>query len=119
MSPVTGRLSYPKAARIRRRAEFLAIQRQGRRRHTPHLVVIRRPANGPIARLGVTVSSRVGNAVARNRVKRLIRELFRQRRAEFVPPEDVVVIAKPGADTLTYAQVATEFAQAVLPAPRS
>jgi ribonuclease P protein component len=117
--PLTGRLVYPKEARIRRRGEFLALQRQGRRRHTPHLVVIRHPAKGPISRLGVTVSGRVGNSVVRNRVKRLIRELFRQCRADLVPPEDVLIIAKSGADTLTYAQVATEFAQAIHPAPRS
>ena len=114
--PVAGRLSYPKEARIRRRGEFLALQRQGLRRHTPSLVVIRRPAVGPISRLGVTVSSRVGNSIIRNRVKRMIREIFRQCRADIRPPQDLLVIAKPGADTLTYAQVATEFAQAVRPA---
>jgi ribonuclease P protein component len=116
---VAGRLTYPKQARIRRRGEFLALQRQGRRRHTTHLVVIRRPGAGVVSRLGVTVSSRVGNAVVRNRVKRMLRELFRQCRAELVPAEDVLVIAKPGAGTLTHAQVATEFSQAVHPVQRS
>jgi len=79
----------------------------------PHFVLIRRPAPGPTSRLGVTVSTRVGNAVVRNRVKRLVREVFRHCRADLLPPADIVVIAKPGADTLTYAQVATEFARAL------
>ena len=72
-------------------------------------VVIRRPAPGLCSRLGVTVSKRVGNAVVRSRVKRLLREVFRARRGDIKPPSDVLVIAKPGADTLTYAQAATEF----------
>jgi len=103
--------TYPKAARLRRRPEFLAIQRDGQRRHTPHLVVIRRAAPGPGSRLGVTVSKRIGNAVVRNRVKRLLREVFRLRHVDIHPPLDVVVIAKPGAGTLSYAQAATEFAR--------
>ena len=103
--------TYPKAARLRRRPEFLAIQRDGHRRHTPHLVVIRRSTPGSRSRLGVTVSKRIGNAVVRNRVKRLLREVFRIRHADIRPSLDVVVIAKPGAGTLSYAQAATEFAR--------
>ncbi len=104
---------HPKAARIRRRREFLTLQRDARRRHTSHFVVLRSPSAGPLSRLGVTVSSRVGNAVVRNRVKRLVREVFRIRRAELVDPTDVIVIAKPGADRLTYGAVALQLESAL------
>lgn len=108
-----GERGYPKAVRIRRRREFLALQREGRRRHTAAFVVLTRPGASPTWRLGVTVSSRVGNAVVRNRVKRLVREFFRQRRADLPGVSDVVVIAKPGAPSLTYAQAALELARAL------
>jgi len=107
---MTASYRYPKTARVRRRAEFVSLQRDGSRRHTAHLIVIRRPAHER-TRLGVTVSKRIGNAVVRNRVKRLLREAFRHRQIEIQPPLDVVVIAKPGAEKLTYAQAATEFAR--------
>jgi ribonuclease P protein component len=111
--------AFPKAVRIRRRREFLRLQREGRRRHTAHLIVIRQRAQGATSRLGVTVSTRVGNAVARNRVKRLLREVFRSRRTEVNPLTDIVVIAKPGADVLSYAEVAIEFARALDLTPQS
>jgi ribonuclease P protein component len=107
------RFSFPKTARVRRRREFLTLQRNGRRRHTEHFVVIRCPTDAPDSRIGITVSSRVGNAVIRNRVKRFVRELFRVHRRSFVPAQDLVVIAKPGADALSYAQAATELSRAL------
>lgn len=110
---MVGPRTFPKAARLRRRREFLGLQREGRRRHTTHLVVIRCATSRPLSRLGVTVSSRVGNAVVRNRVKRLLREVFRLRRTGLGSSQDIVVIAKPGAHTLSYAQAAAEFAQAL------
>jgi ribonuclease P protein component len=104
---------YPKAARLRRRADFLAVQRQGRARHTACFVVIQRPGPGPRARLGVTVSTRVGNAVIRNRIKRVTREVFRRWRQRYPAAVDVVVIAKPGARRLTNAEAATEIERAL------
>jgi ribonuclease P protein component len=103
---------YPKAARLRRRREFLTVQRDGRRRHTAHLVVIQRPAPGALSRFGVTASKRIGNAVVRNRLKRVLRAVFRAQRGALVPAVDVLVIAKPGADRLTYAQATDELLRA-------
>lgn len=75
--------------------------------------MIHRASASEASRLGVTVSSRIGNAVARNRVKRLVREVFRVRRSSIPNAVDVVVIAKPGADRLSYAQAATELERAL------
>lgn len=104
---------FPRTARVRKRFEFLRAQRRGRRRHTPHFVVILFERSAESSRLGVTVSRAVGNAVARNRVKRATRELFRRHRTEVLPAADVVVIAKPGAAELSGPEIAAELAQAL------
>lgn len=80
--------------------------------HTPHFVLVVAP--GPDAsaasRLGVTVTKKVGTAVRRNRVKRLVREAFRLC-PELLPAGiDLVVIAKDGAPTLRLADVQSEWA---------
>lgn len=115
---MSGSRAFPGAVRLRRRREFLGVQRRGHRRHTPSFVVVQAPAAGAASRLGVTVSSRVGNAVVRNRVKRLVREIFRQRRSELPAPVDIVVIAKPDAAQITHAQAASELERALGVAPR-
>ncbi|MBW2169268.1 MAG: ribonuclease P protein component, partial [Deltaproteobacteria bacterium] len=59
------------------RADFVNLNRSGQRHHTKHFIVILKENGLGITRLGLTVSRKTGNAVKRNRVKRLIREFFR------------------------------------------
>jgi len=103
---------FPKAARVRRRREYLALARTARRRHAPHFVLLCEPSDGE-SRLGVTVSRKVGNAVVRNLVKRRVREVFRRDPRRLVPNHDVVVIAKPGAGELAFRAIADELGTAV------
>jgi len=96
--------------RIRRRSEYRIIQQTGRRVHTPHFVILILPRPELRCRLGITVTKKVSpNAVSRNRVKRLVREVFRRNRALFPQSSDVVVVAKKGAQDLGYDQVLAEF----------
>jgi ribonuclease P protein component len=80
-------------------------------------VVLRRRGETSHSRLGVTVSSQVGNAVIRNRIKRLVREIFRHLRSVLVDPVDVVIIARRGADQVTHAQAADEIRSALIADP--
>ena len=61
------------------------------------------------SRLGLTVSRKVGNAVCRNRIKRLVREYYRQNRHEFDPPIELSLIAKKGAGEITALDVTKEL----------
>jgi len=72
----------------------------------------------PSRRLGLTVSRKVGNAVARNHVKRRVREWFRAERDQLPEHVDLVVIAKPGAAELDSAGVSESLRRALAKTPR-
>jgi ribonuclease P protein component len=99
---------FPRSARIRKRADFLRVQQRGKKLVSGPLVALVLPTSGPTARLGLTVSSKVGNAVVRARVKRRLREVFRRRRLA-CPPVELVVIARPAAGAASAAELNAAF----------
>jgi ribonuclease P protein component len=62
--------------------------------------------------MGITATKRMGPAVQRNRIKRVLREVFRCHRHIFPEHCDVVVIPRPGSHTLSYGQVLAEVQSA-------
>ncbi len=99
----------PRSSRLRKRTEFLAVQERGTKAQAPHLVALARPNGLGYRRLGVTVSSKLGGAVIRNRVKRRFRELFRRRRGLLPESVDVVLIGRRGAETQPFEVIEREF----------
>lgn len=105
--------SFPKEVRLRRRAEFLSVQEKGRKYSAECLMALVLPqaTPGARARVGLTVSSKVGNAVVRNRVRRRLRELFRRGQATLPPGLDIVVIARHGAAEADFARLQRSYEQ--------
>jgi ribonuclease P protein component len=103
----TARQTFPRRLRLQRRREFLRVQRSGAKHHTRFFLVFvapsllrgrapSSPAGGglPSTRLGVTVTRKVGKAVKRNRIKRLVREAFRREHHGLPAGLDMVWVAK-------------------------
>jgi ribonuclease P protein component len=101
---------FDKRERLRKRGEFVAVQEGGRKLHTDSFLVFVLPQKTPgPTRLGVTASRRLGGAVDRNRVKRLVREAFRRHKLLFPSGCDFVFVAKRNAAEAAYDQVVREI----------
>jgi ribonuclease P protein component len=84
--------------RLSRSGEFERVYREGRSHASRHLVVYAFPrAEGDDTdpRLGVSVGRKVGGAVERNRMKRLLREAFWAAAEELRDGHDFVIVARP------------------------
>jgi ribonuclease P protein component len=88
----------------------LKVQEGGRKIHTDSFLVFVLARSEPGAtRVGVTASRKLGGAILRNRVKRLVREAFRRHKLLFPSGLDVVFVAKRNAVEADYDQVAREI----------
>lgn len=95
--------------RLRRRADYLRCYRTGRRRHGPLAILYFVPNQLGHPRLGITASRKVGKAVARQRLKRRIKEVYRRwDRRDELPAMDLVVHLKPGVGTADFPTVREE-----------
>ncbi|MGB5265603.1 MAG: ribonuclease P protein component [Polyangiales bacterium] len=103
---------FRRVDRLKKRYEFKRAQLSGRRIHTPHFLIVVLPNAVQNTRLGITVTKKVGTAVQRNRIKRVVREVFRRNRQLFPASHDLVFIAKRGATEIDYASLLDELGRA-------
>ena len=83
---------------VRKRADYLRVQADGHAFRGRYVVLLLATGNGVDARVGFTVSRRVGGAVTRNKVRRRIREVIRTQWLDALHTgSDCVFIARPAA----------------------
>ena len=93
--------------RIRERKDYLRIQASAERHYSRHFILLRAELSPAFvragkARLGITASKKIGNAVARNRVKRRVRVFFRSVRGQLAANDYVVIARKGAAELLSF-----------------
>jgi len=87
--------NFPKCERLRKRSDFIRVEaKKTSRIVTKHLVILVAANSKDHARIGITVSKRIGTAVKRNRYKRLLREIYRRHKEIFPSGYDFVLIAR-------------------------
>lgn len=119
--------SFPQSRRIKRSGEFGRLKVEGRRQVCDSLILnwqvrplspvlpadesVRRKVILAGTRLGVVTSRQVGNAVARSRARRLLREVFRAHQSELQQPADLVLVARPSIVRCNFTAVERHFLQ--------
>ncbi len=92
---------FKKKDKILKRREFLQLKRCGKRIQDRNFIIIYSDGRSEKNRIGITVSKKLGNAVKRNKIKRLIRENFRMNRDKIAEFMDINVIAKKKAGEIS------------------
>jgi ribonuclease P protein component len=95
---------FPQALRLKRQADFDSVFADGRRFKTPNMAIRIAANQFGSARLGISIGTRFGSAVERNRMKRKIREAFRLTRST-LPACDIVCVPYPSAAKLSVPQI--------------
>ena len=90
---------------IKRNNDFRLIYKRGKSSVTPVLAMYVRKNKNTSNRLGITVSTKVGKAVVRNRVRRRIREAYRINESRFNSGYDIIVVARVRASEVGFSEI--------------
>ncbi len=105
---------FPSEERLRTDREFREVVRKGGRVTTPHYTVYRDALGGRRRQVGVSAGKRVGGAVTRNRVKRLVREFYRLHKGVFPEGTRTAIVVRQAPEGAALATVCAELLPALL-----
>jgi len=106
----SARLGLPRSSRMKSPGDFARARAGGQRWVSGCLIanVLARP-EGSSSRLGVVTSKKIGDAVARSRARRLLRESFRLHQHDLAGAVDLVLVARPSIAGRRFAEVERDF----------
>jgi ribonuclease P protein component len=108
-----GSFTFSARQRLRNQAEFEHVYKSGQRHNQTYFQVIACANALGRPRLGLSIAARsIGHAAARNRIRRLVREVFRLSQHD-LPPVDLVVAARPAARNASAAELRADLAHAL------
>lgn len=103
-------LRFGRKSRIQLGRDFGKVKREGQRLVQGSIIANWLPLPGTArSRLGVVTSGKIGNAVVRNRARRLLREVFRLHQCELAGPVDLVLVARASIRGKGRAEVEKDF----------
>lgn len=111
MTPFSSSKAFPKTSRLLKRREFVHLAHKGYTFYGNHVVIQWRKTTYGRVRLGVIITKKFGNAVLRNRFKRLVREGFRLATSRPAFGIDVSVRPRKNFEQLTLADILSDFAK--------
>ena len=97
---------------LKKNSDFRRLYTRGKSAVTPYMVVYCRRNRGAINRLGYTVSTRLGHAVVRNRVRRRLREIVRLNTDRLKAGYDIVIVARTRCVGADYRKMEVSFLRA-------
>lgn len=103
---------FPRSARLLKHSDFERVYKQGRRHFSSHMTVFYLRQSEGTARIGFTVGKVLGGAVARNRMRRRLREAVRLERARITRPVDIVINPKKSVLTAPFQVLVDDMARA-------
>jgi ribonuclease P protein component len=101
---------FTKRERLRTRSDFIRVYRTGIRVSDDHFTLIASLNSSDTRRVGISIRKKIGKAHDRNRMKRLLREVFRRHKDRFPEGCDFVMVVSSPPPTLTY----SAFQKAIL-----
>lgn len=104
------RLKFSRAMRIKQGRDFTRVRNEGQRLvHGCMIANWRKLPDDSSHRLGLVTSGKIGNAVVRNRARRLLREAFRLHQHDLSQPVDLVLVARNSIADKGFAEVEKDF----------
>jgi ribonuclease P protein component len=104
-----GGATFPREARLVRKAEFDAVYRAGKRRSSSHFTAFFRANEQPQSRFGFSIKKALGGAVVRNRIRRRLREMVRCHRLEIPAGWDIVIHPKSTVASAAFAALTADL----------